>query len=131
VGISSVTIGGLEVSNSANYWVDVDGLSALMALLDPIEPRLADMAGRHPHLTGWTPRERSFSLTIGFSANEYDDRETLYLALLSALSPRYVPLTWTVNGTTRTLNVLCTEAVPEHWYKEAAVAMLAPDPTAV
>lgn len=130
MAIESITLNGLEVSNSPDYWVAKDGLSPLLALLDPVEPRLAEMAGRHPHLTGWTPKERTMSLTIGFQG-DYDNRETLYLALLAALAPRYVPLSWTVNGTTRTLNVLVSEAVPEPWYKDAAIAMVAPDPTPV
>jgi hypothetical protein len=124
-------INGLEVSNSASYYVLQDGLSSLMSLLDPIEPRLAEMAGDHPHLAGWTPKERSLSLTVGFTATTVTGRETLYLALMAALAPRYVPLTWTFNGTTRTLYVVCTDAVPSSWYKDAALAMVAPDPTPV
>lgn len=131
MSVSSVQINGLEISNSGSYYILQDGLSALMSLLDPIEPRLAEMAGRHPHLTGWTPKERSMALTVGFVSTTFSGRETLYLALVTALAPRYVPLTWTVNGTTRTLLVLCTEAVPSPWYKDAALAMVAPDPTPV
>ena len=131
MSLSSVTIGGLEVSGTTDYYVRSEGLTALMSLLVPVEPRLAEMAGDHPHLTGWTPKERSFSLTVGFLATTYADRETLYLALLAALSARYIPVTWTVNAVTRTLYVLVSEAVVEPWYKEAALSMVAPDPTPV
>jgi len=131
MSVSSVIIGGLEVSNSPNYYIRKEGLSALLSLLDPVEPRLAEMAGRYPHLTGWTPKEREVPLTVGFVATDYDAREDLYLALVAALSPRFVPLTWTVNGTTRTLYVLVTDAVPSPWYQDAAIAMVAPNPTPV
>lgn len=129
MALTSVTLGGLEISSSADYGIDKDGLSSLLSLLDPIEPRLAEMAGRYPHLTGWTPKERAVPLTVRFISGTHSGRETLYLALLAVLAPRYVPLTWTLNGTTRTLYVLCTDAIPSPWYRDAALALLAANPT--
>lgn len=129
MGVSSVTLGGLELIDTPDYYVTQSSLPAFMSLLVPVEPRLAEMAGRHPQLTGWTPKERSFTITVGFLGADIDARETLYMALLTAISARYVPLTWTVNATTRTMYVLCSEAPVEPWYRDAAIAMVAPDPT--
>lgn len=128
MGVSSVVLAGIEVIDTTDYYLSQDSLPPLMSILVPVEPRLAEMAGRHPILTGWTPKERSFTLTVGFHGNTIQDRETNYLLLLAALGPRYVQLSWTVNATTRTLNVLCSDAVVEPWYKTAAVALLAADP---
>lgn len=126
---TSVKLNSLEVG-LAPYWVGQPGLSSLRSLYK-VEPRLAQMAGRHPHLTGWTPVERSVPLVVGFQGASISARATLYTALEAALAPRYIPVEWTVDGNTFTLYAVCSEAVVDEWYKEAAVSLLAPDPVAV
>jgi hypothetical protein len=61
--ITSVTLGGLELLTPGTFGVGYDTYFALHAGI-PREPRLVDMAGRHPAYVGKTDQARSIPILV-------------------------------------------------------------------
>lgn len=126
---TSMTVGGLEIGVSADYFVSPDTLSAIQSGT-PREPRLVNMAGDHPAYVGWTPTERSFPLIVHFRGPDESTRRSQYLALESIIEGDLVPLVWTEDGDTKGYMIFCGPAILERWYKKVTISAVAPDPVA-
>ena len=130
--VTSVTVGGLEIENSATYRVTADTLTMLEAS-DPAEARMVDMSFRPPVFVGSQPLARSVTLGVYMLATTGTQRKTDFDALKTALdnSAGLIPLTWTDGATTLQLLVHRANLVPSRWFHRADAELVAPDPTPV
>ena len=129
MAVTSVTIGGLEINDGANYAVSADTLTMLEAA-GSNEAVMVDMQYRPPVYIRSQPTAKSIELGVFFTNVNALDRKADYDALKAASenTAGLVPLTWTDGATTKTLYVHRETLVPSRWFHRASASLVAPDP---
>lgn len=135
MGVTTVTIGGLDIHDGVSYATAAETLTMLEAM-SPREPVMVDMAHRSPVYIRSQIQARPVGLTVFFLQPDALDRKLDYDVLLAALNPSagLVPLTWidtTGAPITKTLLVHASSFVPSNWFSRASAELIAPNPEPV
>ena len=115
----------------ATYNVDRETLYALTAGT-PKEPRLVEMAGRHPAYVGETPGARTIPLVVYMKAALEATRRTDWAALVAKLdsTSALIDVRWTDGATTLRYWCSVREAIASTDFAVGTADLIAPDPVA-
>lgn len=129
MGVTAVTIGGLNIHDGTTYATSADTLTMLEAA-NPEDPIMVDMARRPPAYIRSQVLARTINLGVYMIRTNALDRKTDFDTLKTACSNAggLIPLTWTDGGVTKQLMVHRANVIPTRWFHRADADLVAPDP---
>jgi hypothetical protein len=132
MGVTQVTIGGLDIHDGTSYATSADTLTMLEAA-SPSDPIMVEMARRPPVYIRSQPLARSISLGVFLIDPSALTRKADFDVLKAACSNAagLIPLTWTDDAGTYQYYVHCSNVVPSRWFSRADCDLVAPDPDPV
>ena len=135
MGVTTVTVNGLDIHDGVSYATAAETLTMLEAM-SPREAVMVDMAQRPPVYIRSQIQARPIGLTVFFLQPNALDRKDDYDALVAALNPSggLVTLQWidtTGPTVTKTLLVHTSSFIPSNWFSRASGELIAPNPEPV
>lgn len=129
MGVTSVTLGGLEINDNVNFAVNNDTLYLLEAMA-PREPVMVDMSNRPPVYVRSQIQARPLTIVVMLLNFDANDRKADFDTLVAAADPSLglVELTWTDEVSTKSLLVHINGFIPSNWFSRASAEMIAANP---
>lgn len=130
MAITSVTIGGLDVSDGTSYIYGDDLVGQLYAVT-PMETVAVDRARQTPLYGRSQPQARSISMTVFFLQTDAADRkadfDSLVAAVANPVGSSLISLRWTDAAVTYEYLVHRQTLIPDRWFAKATLDLTSYD----
>ena len=131
MSVTALSVGSLELQNTADYAVAIDTYSALVSS-PPSTNVMVDMAGRWPAPIRQQLASRTIPLLVYVLGKTASERREKFAALALALDSSHalIPLVWTDGGGTYRHWCFVTGVQTNELFFKAAAELVAPNPIA-